>query len=204
MLTGSNIVYAIHPYDEINATANRLGYPDLAIQQQVVISRSSPMNGTRLSRQQLLINAPTVVPAFLSYLYTHSIGIIGFADYPGLRKGMGYYPTRQVITDQPPPAKLLYLLPMLKAPASYCSSNSQTTGSSHPLCPSPTPTRRLLQPRTFTPTPTNTPIPTPTPIPAFHQPPLLLPSHLTRLHGLIRHLGTRYRRACLDRGCQSQ
>ncbi len=85
-LTGSNIVYAIHPY--LNDTNHHspadwdhwFGNAAAIANFPVVADEWGEYQSTK---EECITDAPTVVPRFLSYLKSHNIGLIAYGFWPG-------------------------------------------------------------------------------------------------------------------------
>lgn len=83
ILTGTNIVFAIHPYGALSNASQwdtNYGNPANSVNAPVVADEWSQ---DEHNIQACTINAPTLVPQFLTYLKAHQIGLIAFAYIPG-------------------------------------------------------------------------------------------------------------------------
>ncbi len=117
MLTGCNIIYAIHPYMDTNLHHtsqdwdNWFGNATTAGNFPVVADEWSEYQS---DRGECLTDAPTVVPQFLSYLRNHGVGLIGYALFPGTLI-RGWDPRNPTAFDQPtqvcPPTPFINLDP---------------------------------------------------------------------------------------------
>jgi hypothetical protein len=85
-LRGTNVAYAIHPY--FNATQHHTPSDWDRWFGDAVSSADFPVVADEWSeyqsgRGECITDAPTVVPQFLAYLRNKSVGIIGYAFWPG-------------------------------------------------------------------------------------------------------------------------
>lgn len=85
-LTGSNIVYAIHPYLGTNGHSTPAGWNYWF--GKTTTTGNFPVVADewgeyQSSKEECIPDAPTVVPQFLTYLKSHQIGLIGYAFWPG-------------------------------------------------------------------------------------------------------------------------
>jgi hypothetical protein len=91
LLTGGNIVYAVHPYFDPNTTATftvpnttasgwSYNWGSLTNQIPILVSEWGEADG---SGAACATNAPKLVPLFLNYVKAHNIGLIGWALIPG-------------------------------------------------------------------------------------------------------------------------
>jgi hypothetical protein len=84
MLSGRNVVYAVHPYFDppFSTPADwSANWGDLASSVAIVVGEWSEYRSTR---NECVTDAPTLVPQFLQYLALRHIGLIAWALEPGV------------------------------------------------------------------------------------------------------------------------
>jgi len=86
LLTGGNIIYAVHPFFNSTGTNTPSTWDTNfgSIETTVPVVASSWSEYQASGSPECYSTAPATVPTFLSYLQSHSIGLLGYALEPGL------------------------------------------------------------------------------------------------------------------------